>query len=98
MDTNLLATILVCKHAKVRPNGMPFVLARHFLSSYLTVRQGCIINVSSLMAIKGGRGATAYAASKAGLVGESHSVFCVHSYANHLLNDTGSSLHEPAPN
>ncbi|KAK5997220.1 3-oxoacyl-[acyl-carrier-protein] reductase [Cladobotryum mycophilum] len=41
VDTNLLATILVC----------------------------CIINVSSLMAIKGGLGATAYAASKAGLVG-----------------------------
>ncbi|KJZ80253.1 hypothetical protein HIM_00103 [Hirsutella minnesotensis 3608] len=31
---------------------------------------GCIINVSSLMANKGGLGATAYAASKAGLVGK----------------------------
>lgn len=31
---------------------------------------GCIINVSSLMATKGGSGATAYAASKAGVVGK----------------------------
>ncbi|KAL6864175.1 3-ketoacyl-reductase [Trichoderma novae-zelandiae] len=50
VDTNLLATILVCKHAKMRPNG-------------------CIINVASLMATKGGLGATAYAASKAGVLG-----------------------------
>ncbi|OTA02872.1 hypothetical protein A9Z42_0033110 [Trichoderma parareesei] len=50
VDTNLLATILVCKHAKMRPNG-------------------CIINVSSLMGTKGGLGATAYAASKAGVIG-----------------------------
>ncbi|KAL7959740.1 3-ketoacyl-reductase [Trichoderma compactum] len=50
VDTNLLATMLVCKHAKMRPNG-------------------CIINVSSLMATKGGLGATAYAASKAGVIG-----------------------------
>ncbi|TFA99451.1 3-oxoacyl reductase [Trichoderma ghanense] len=50
VDTNLLATMLVCKHAKMRPNG-------------------CIINVSSLMAAKGGLGATAYAASKAGVIG-----------------------------
>ncbi|KAL7934885.1 3-ketoacyl-reductase [Trichoderma chlorosporum] len=50
VDTNLLATMLVCKHAKMRANG-------------------CIINVSSLMATKGGLGATAYAASKAGVIG-----------------------------
>ncbi|KAH7156942.1 3-ketoacyl-reductase [Dactylonectria macrodidyma] len=50
LNTNLMATMLVCKHARVR--------------SY-----GCIINVSSLMATKGGSGATAYAASKAGVVG-----------------------------
>ncbi|KAJ3511530.1 hypothetical protein NM208_g15421 [Fusarium decemcellulare] len=45
-----MATMLACKHAKIRPHG-------------------CIINVSSLMANKGGSGATAYAASKAGVVG-----------------------------
>ncbi|KAI9903180.1 hypothetical protein N3K66_002532 [Trichothecium roseum] len=50
VDTNLLATMLVSKHAKMRPHG-------------------CIINVSSLMATKGAIGATAYAASKAGVVG-----------------------------
>ncbi|KAG5918017.1 hypothetical protein E4U42_007040 [Claviceps africana] len=50
LDTNLLATMLVCKHARVRQNG-------------------CIINVSSLMATKAGLGVTAYAASKAGVVG-----------------------------
>ncbi|UKZ51443.1 hypothetical protein TrVGV298_005203 [Trichoderma virens] len=50
VDTNLLATMLICKHAKMRPNG-------------------CIINISSLMATKGGLGATAYAASKAGVIG-----------------------------
>ena len=32
---------------------------------------GCIINVSSLLGVKGGRGSTAYAASKAGVIGES---------------------------
>ncbi|OAA63055.1 3-ketoacyl-(acyl-carrier-protein) reductase [Cordyceps fumosorosea ARSEF 2679] len=49
VDTNLLATMLVCKHARMQPHG-------------------CIINVSSLMATHGGFGATAYAASKAGLI------------------------------
>ncbi|KAM3560095.1 hypothetical protein MY1884_003133 [Beauveria asiatica] len=50
VDTNLLATMLVCKYARMQS-------------------QGCIINVSSLMAIHGGFGASAYAASKAGLIG-----------------------------
>ncbi|KAM0664729.1 hypothetical protein ACQRIU_006587 [Beauveria bassiana] len=50
MDTNLLATMLVCKHARMQPHG-------------------CIVNVSSLMATHGGFGASAYAASKAGLIG-----------------------------
>ncbi|KAG5967385.1 hypothetical protein E4U30_002373 [Claviceps sp. LM220 group G6] len=49
LETNLLATMLACKHARVRQNG-------------------CIINVSSLMAVKAGLGVTAYAASKAGVV------------------------------
>ena len=33
-------------------------------------KAGCIINVSSLMATKGGKGASVYAASKAGMLGE----------------------------
>ncbi|PHH76289.1 hypothetical protein CDD80_1670 [Ophiocordyceps camponoti-rufipedis] len=64
LDTNLLATVLVCKHARIRPNGMPDAI---YVAPSLT-RQGCIVNVSSLMANKGGYGATAYAASKAGLI------------------------------
>ncbi|KAF7524672.1 hypothetical protein G7054_g11338 [Neopestalotiopsis clavispora] len=36
--------------------------------------KGCIINVSSLLAIKGGRGASAYAASKAGILGLTRSL------------------------
>ncbi|RDA83795.1 hypothetical protein CP532_4605 [Ophiocordyceps camponoti-leonardi (nom. inval.)] len=52
LQTNLLATMLVCKYARVRPHGS-------------------IVNVSSLMATKGGYGATAYAASKAGIIGMS---------------------------
>ncbi|KAB8293914.1 hypothetical protein EYC80_009387 [Monilinia laxa] len=32
-------------------------------------REGCIINISSLLGIKGGRGSAAYAASKAGVLG-----------------------------
>ncbi|POR38354.1 3-ketoacyl-(Acyl-carrier-protein) reductase [Tolypocladium paradoxum] len=73
IDTNLLATMLVCKYAKVRPNGMtPLRLAHCYQCSIATLsnlQQGCIINVSSLMATKGGLGATAYAASKAGVIG-----------------------------
>ncbi|PHH83842.1 hypothetical protein CDD82_33 [Ophiocordyceps australis] len=45
------------------------LLAAMFVCKHANVRpHGCIINVSSLMAIKGGLGTTAYAASKAGLV------------------------------
>lgn len=51
IDTNLLATMLACKYAKLEAKG-------------------CIINVSSLMATRGAIGATAYAASKAGVVGK----------------------------
>lgn len=30
---------------------------------------GCIINISSLLGLKGGRGSAGYAASKAGVIG-----------------------------
>ncbi|RFU81321.1 3-ketoacyl-acyl-carrier- reductase [Trichoderma arundinaceum] len=74
VDTNLLATILVCKHAKMRPNGMPSTPCKVPMCSSTqlitpTRFPGCIINVSSLMATKGGLGASAYAASKAGVIG-----------------------------
>jgi short-subunit dehydrogenase len=32
---------------------------------------GCIINVASLLGLKGGRGSAGYAASKAGVIGKS---------------------------
>ena len=32
---------------------------------------GCIINVASLLGLKGGKGSAAYAASKAGVIGQS---------------------------
>ena len=32
---------------------------------------GCIINVASLLGLKGGKGSSAYAASKAGVIGKS---------------------------
>lgn len=36
----------------------------------LTLFTGVIVNVSSLLAVRGGHGAAVYAASKAGLIGE----------------------------
>ncbi|KID88909.1 carbonic reductase 4 [Metarhizium guizhouense ARSEF 977] len=73
LDTNLLSTMLVCKHASVRPNGEDANQPRVQCSSTRVVRvlmkmAGCIINVSSLMATKSGLGVTAYSASKAGVV------------------------------
>lgn len=38
----------------------------------------CIINISSLLGIKGGFGATAYAASKAGVLGFTRALVCEH--------------------
>jgi NAD(P)-dependent dehydrogenase (short-subunit alcohol dehydrogenase family) len=36
----------------------------------LTQSEGCIINVASLLGLKGGKGSAAYAASKAGVIGK----------------------------
>jgi len=36
---------------------------------YDGARTGCIINVASLLGLKGGKGSAAYAASKAGVIG-----------------------------
>ncbi|KAJ9138708.1 Gluconate 5-dehydrogenase [Pleurostoma richardsiae] len=54
LDTNLLGATLGCRVLGKR-------MARR--------GGGCIINVSSLLAYKGGRGASVYAASKAGMLG-----------------------------
>lgn len=70
LNVNLLATMLACKHAKVERQGNLSVncVVSHISDVGLTDK-GCIINVSSLMALKGSLGAAAYAASKAGLLG-----------------------------
>lgn len=39
-------------------------------ASMLPRKEGVIINVASLLAVRGGRGAAVYAASKAGILGE----------------------------
>ncbi|PQE07693.1 3-oxoacyl-acyl carrier reductase protein [Rutstroemia sp. NJR-2017a BVV2] len=54
LRTNLQGTIWGCK-----------VVSRMMVRR----REGCIINVSSLLGMKGGRGSAAYAASKAGVLG-----------------------------
>jgi NAD(P)-dependent dehydrogenase (short-subunit alcohol dehydrogenase family) len=46
----------------------PFFLSKA-AARYLRQSQGCIVNMSSRIAIAGGANATAYAASKAGLIG-----------------------------
>ncbi|KAI1457830.1 NAD(P)-binding protein [Annulohypoxylon moriforme] len=52
--TNLMGTIWGCKY---------------FVPKMMRQKNGCIINVSSLLATHGGRGSTIYAASKAGIIG-----------------------------
>ncbi|ATZ56403.1 Bcoar1 [Botrytis cinerea B05.10] len=54
LQTNLTGTIWGCK-----------IIGKEMLRR----REGCIINISSLLGIKGGRGSAAYAASKAGVLG-----------------------------
>ncbi|KAI0402347.1 hypothetical protein F4802DRAFT_372914 [Xylaria palmicola] len=54
LDVNLKGTILGCQ-------GVIPVMMKQ--------RSGCIINISSLLATHGGRGASVYAASKAGVIG-----------------------------
>ncbi|KAK7755041.1 hypothetical protein SLS62_002856 [Diatrype stigma] len=59
LDTNLLGTTLGC---------------RALIPKMTKQRGGCIINVASLLATHGGRGASVYAASKAGIVGLTRSL------------------------
>jgi NAD(P)-dependent dehydrogenase (short-subunit alcohol dehydrogenase family) len=58
LRTNLTGTILGCK-----------AMARAMLGPRKDGHTACIINVSSLLGVKGGQGATVYAASKAGVLG-----------------------------
>ncbi|KAI2632213.1 NAD(P)-binding protein [Hypoxylon sp. NC1633] len=59
VTTNLMGTIWGCKH---------------LIPKMMKQGDGCIINVSSLLATHGGRGASVYAASKAGVVGLTRSL------------------------
>lgn len=61
---------------QVPPNPYQCLTYLRSLINHSVILSGCIINVSSLMATKGGLGATAYAASKAGVVGKSGSYCC----------------------
>ncbi|KAH6645920.1 hypothetical protein BKA67DRAFT_663797 [Truncatella angustata] len=54
INTNLMGTMFGCQ-----------VTSQRMIKKKT---KGCIINISSLLAVKGGRGASAYAASKAGIV------------------------------
>lgn len=60
LDTNLRAAVLASR-----------LVGKHMMRRPADARRGCsILNVSSVMASKGGTGASVYAASKAGLLGE----------------------------
>ncbi|KAI0006708.1 NAD(P)-binding protein [Xylariaceae sp. FL0662B] len=80
VQTNLMGTIWGCKSViprMIRQNsGMPITCPFSYLTTSLNKNspQGCIINVSSLLATHGGRGASVYAASKAGVVGLTRSL------------------------
>lgn len=42
---------------------------------------GCIINISSVLGLKGGRGSVGYAASKAGVIGRLPSIQCYFAFS-----------------
>ncbi|RYP13465.1 hypothetical protein DL765_006878 [Monosporascus sp. GIB2] len=59
VNTNLMGTILGCQA---------------LIPKMMKQKEGCIINVSSLLATHAGRGASVYAASKAGIIGLTRSL------------------------
>lgn len=56
LRTNLMGTMLGCK-----------TIGKVMMGNSQT---GCIINVASLLGLKGGKGSTGYVASKAGVIGK----------------------------
>jgi NAD(P)-dependent dehydrogenase (short-subunit alcohol dehydrogenase family) len=63
MNTNLMGTIYACR-------AVSKIMIRNKSKNPSPVHSPCIINISSLLGIMGGRGASVYAASKAGVLGE----------------------------
>ncbi|KAI0484378.1 hypothetical protein GGR56DRAFT_22858 [Xylariaceae sp. FL0804] len=61
LDTNLRGTVLGCRAV------LPLMMRQ---------KSGCIINVSSLLASRGGQGASVYAATKAGVIALTRSLAC----------------------
>jgi len=64
IDTNLMGTIWACRYIGGSKRGM---LSRARMKN--RPYNSSIINISSLLAVQGGRGSAAYAASKAGVLG-----------------------------
>jgi NAD(P)-dependent dehydrogenase (short-subunit alcohol dehydrogenase family) len=71
VSTNLMGTMLGCK-----------VIGRTMMGNG---DGGCIINVASLLGLKGGQGSAGYAASKAGVIGK----ICLYVCGNQRLTNTG---------
>ncbi|TKA75109.1 hypothetical protein B0A49_02384 [Cryomyces minteri] len=75
VQTNLMGTIwasrsLAKRMLVKRKSDRPTVTGNESLDpTFGNRRGGCIINVSSLLGVSGGKGAAAYAASKAGVLG-----------------------------
>lgn len=74
LETNLRSAALASK-----------IVGKQMMRRDAAARQGCsIINVSSVMASRGGAGASVYAASKAGLLGE---MPCIHFNPLRIVSD-----------
>ncbi|CAG7948063.1 unnamed protein product [Penicillium salamii] len=73
LRTNLEGAMLTSR-ALMRASIRSRIRNRNDSTAGQNVRSKCIINVSSLLALKGGTGAVPYAASKAGLLGLTRSV------------------------
>jgi NAD(P)-dependent dehydrogenase (short-subunit alcohol dehydrogenase family) len=72
VDTNLMGTIWGCQYmakGMMRRKRGIHLYAKIACNTLLMYTVGCIINISSLLGVKGGRGSAAYAASKAGVIG-----------------------------
>ncbi|KAF8864757.1 NAD(P)-binding protein [Acephala macrosclerotiorum] len=59
MRTNVMGTMMACR-----------IVGKNMMA----LKGGCIINVASLLGLKGGKGSAAYAASKAGVIGLSRAL------------------------